>query len=161
MRVPEFRYFHARRLIEMMAGPFQTDAMFAKIDAYYTQIQPYAEADNNRWKPAGFMFYDGPTELKQYVTRRRDWLYANLPAFMPALQPPLVFNEISAASDAGPTLGVEIYNTSTTLTWDLGGMYVGNGVTRQRIPDGTRVPPRGVWRGELCFRADRPHTHAL
>ncbi len=48
-------------------------------------------------------------------------------------------------------LSVELYNTSTTLIWDLGGMYVGDGVTRQRIPDGTRIPPRGVWRGDLLF----------
>ena len=30
-------------------------------------------------------------------------------------------------------------------------MYVGDGATRQRIPDGTRIPPRGVWRGEFAF----------
>ena len=151
MRVPEFRYNHGRRLIEMMAGPFQTDAMFAKIDAYFKQIQPYAEADNNRWKPAGFTFHDGPTELKQYVTQRRIWLYEHLPAFMPNMQPPLGFNEISIASGAGSRLGVEIYNSSKVLTWDLGGMYVGDGITRQRIPDGTRIPPRGVWHGEFAF----------
>jgi hypothetical protein len=151
MRIPEFRYFHGRRLIEMMAGPFQTDAMSAKIDAFFTHIQPYAEADPNRWKPAGFTFPYGPIELKQYVTQRRIWLYEHLPAFMPAMQPPLSFNEINLASVVGTGLGVEIYNNSKVLTWDLGGMYVGDGVTRQRIPDGTRLPPRGIWRGEFAF----------
>jgi hypothetical protein len=151
MRIPEFRYFHGRRLIEMMAGPFQTDVMSAKIDGFFTQIQPYAEADPNRWKPPGFTIPYGPIELKQYVTQRRVWLYEHLPAFMPAMQPPLSFNEISLASELGPGLGVEIYNSSKVLTWDLGGMYVGDGVTRQRIPDGTHIPPRGVWRGEFAF----------
>ncbi len=147
MRVPEFRYFHARRLIEMMAGPFMTNTMFAKIDAYFTQIQPYAEADPNRWKPGGFTFHDGPAELKQYVTQRRVWLYENLPAFMPALQPPLVLNEVNGA----PATEFELVNNSATLTWDLGGMFVGDGITRQRIPDGTRIAPRGVWHGNLLF----------
>ena len=148
MRVPEFRYFHGRRLIEMMNGPFQTDVMAAKIDAFFDQIQPYAEADPNRWKPGGFVFSYGPTELKEYVTQRRLWLYANLPAFMPQLQPPLIFNEIDAA---GFATGVEIYNNSKVLTWDLGGMYVADGTTRWRIPDGTSIPPHGVWHGEFRF----------
>ena len=66
---------------------------------------------------------------------------------MPALQPPLVFNEIGVAQD----VEVELYNTSAVLVWDLAGMYVGNGATRQRIPDGMHISPHGVWRGNFAF----------
>ena len=152
MGVPEFRYFYGRRLVEMMEGPFSPAQMFPRIDAFYEEIRVYGDSDPTRWWPPGFTFSDGPEELKTYVTNRRTWLYMNLPAFMPDLHPPLVLNEMMAhnvttvadeAGDYDPWL--EIYNTSETLTWDLGGMYLSDDPNHQpkwSIPDNTLLGPQ-------------------
>jgi uncharacterized repeat protein (TIGR01451 family) len=172
MNIPEFRYFHGRRLIEMLASPdgaFSPEAIFPYIDGYFAAIQPYGEADLNRWRPEGFEFAHGPDEIEYYVTHRREWLYEHLPAFMPDLAPPLVLNEVlvhntatlsNAAGAYAPWL--EIYNASEALTWDLGGMYLSldtddESGARWEIPAGTNIPPQGA----LLIWADGAHTLAL
>lgn len=154
MNVPEFRYFHGRRLIEMMADEFAEDVMYTKIDKFFDYIQPYAEVDPNRWRPAGFNFVDGPVELKSYITNRHIWITEHLPAFMPPLQPPLTLNEImlhnttpvtDEAGEHAPWL--ELYNSSKTLTWDIGEMYLSDNPdapTKWQIPQGTTLAPEST-----------------
>ncbi len=154
MGIPEFRHFHCRRLQELMADQFSPETLFPIIDAAFETIQPWGEADPNRWKPEGFQFAAGPAELKTYVANRIQFLESQFPAFCPSLSPPLLLNEwmsdnrgpiADEAGDYDPWL--ELYNTSATLTWDIGGMYLTNDLsdpTRWRIPDDTHIPPQGV-----------------
>ncbi|RLC67147.1 MAG: hypothetical protein DRI48_03050, partial [Chloroflexi bacterium] len=130
MSVPEFRFYHCRRLRELMADEFSPTEVFPRVDAAFRYIRRWAEADANRWQPEGFQFSDGPDELKTYVLNRIQFLeerIAQRPGFCPQLETPLVINELMAdnqnvvvdqASDADAWL--EIYNASATLTWDLG-----------------------------------------
>jgi len=74
MNVPEFRFFHCRRLQELMADEFSPVEMSPRIDAAFTHIRPWAEADPYRWQPEGFQFSDGPDELETYVTNRIQFL---------------------------------------------------------------------------------------
>ncbi|HET91982.1 MAG TPA: hypothetical protein ENN99_14775, partial [Chloroflexi bacterium] len=154
MGIPEFRQFHCRRLRELMTDQFSPEVLFPLIDAAFETIQPWGEADPNRWKPEGFQFAAGPAELETYVVNRIQFLESQFPAFCPSMQPPLLINEWMAdnqgpiadeAGDYDPWL--ELYNASATLTWDIGGMYLTddlNEPTQWRIPAGTRVPPQGV-----------------
>ncbi len=158
VQMPEFRYFYARRLVELMEGEFSPEETFPRIDTFFEGMYPYGEADPNRWKPPGFGFASGPDELKAYINGRRTWVYEQLPHFMPSMQPPLILNEVAARGISGltdeagePAPWFEIYNASTTLTWDLGGMYLSDDVNqprRWRFPEHTEVPPQGtvlVW----------------
>lgn len=158
MDAPEFRSFHCRRLSELMADEFSPAEMFPSIDAAFTHIRPWAEADPHRWQPDGFQFSDGPDELKTYVANRIQFLQGEMPGFCPDLTVPLTVNEFMAentatlADEAGDYDDwIEIYNSSSTLTWNLGGMYLTNDVasltgnpTKWRIPDDTPVEPGGV-----------------
>jgi len=160
MDMPEFRFFYCRRLKELMADEFSPAEMFPRVDAAFAYIRPWAEADPNRWRPEGFQFSDGPDELKTYITNRIEFLETEMVTFCPDLEVPLVINEFMA--DNSGTIGdeagdyddwIEIYNTSSTLTWDLGGMYLTDNLgepTRWRIPDDTLIPPGGT----LLFWAD-------
>ncbi|MBU0705424.1 MAG: lamin tail domain-containing protein, partial [Chloroflexi bacterium] len=150
----EFRSFHCRRLSELMADEFSPAEMFPPIDAAFTHIRPWAEADPNRWQPDGFQFSDGPDELKTYITNRIQFLEGEIPIFCPDLDVPLTINELLAENSStladengGYDDWIEIYNSSSTLAWDLGGMYLTNDLsdpTRWRIPDDTLVEPGGV-----------------
>lgn len=158
MDVPEFRAFHCRRLQEMMAGSFSPAEMSPCIDAAFAYIRPWAEADPHRWQPEGFRFSDGPEELETYVTNRIQFIEDQMPGFCPAEQVPLAINELmpdngsTITDEAGETdAWIELYNSSDTLGWDLGGMYLSNDPndpTRWRVPDDTLIPPGGtllVW----------------
>ena len=160
MAVPEFRSFHCRRLRELMADQFSPAETFPRIDAAFTRIRPWAEADPYRWQPEGFQFSDGPEEIKTYVANRIQFLQGEMPGFCPDLAVPLTVNEFMAenaatlADEAGDYDDwLEIYNSSSTLTWNLGGMHLTNDLsnpTKWRIPDDTLVEPGGV----LLFWAD-------
>jgi uncharacterized repeat protein (TIGR01451 family) len=158
VNMPEFRYFYGRRLVEMMENEFSMEAMSPRIDWFFEAIEPYAAADPLRWRPDGFTFADGPEELRTYIRNRRAWIYEQLPGFMPNLHPPLVLNEImpqntaTGADEAGEyDPWIEVYNASTTLTWDLGGMYLSDDDQRPRkwrFPEETYLPPQStvlVW----------------
>ncbi len=160
MDVPEFRLFHCRRLKELMADEFSPAEMFPPIDAAFSYIRPWAEADPHRWQPEGFQFSDGPDELKTYVTNRIQFLETEMITFCPNLEVPLTVNEFMADNDStvADEVGdhddwIEIHNGSSTLTWDLGGMYLTDVLsepTKWHIPDDTLIPPGGV----LLFWAD-------
>jgi len=160
MKVPEFRFFHCRRLEELMADEFSPAEMFPRIDDAFLSIRPWAEADPHRWQPEGFQFSNGPDELKMYITHRIQFLEEGMPDFCPDLEVPLAINELmtvnasTIADEAGDyDSWFEVYNKSSTLTWDLGGMYLTDNLsetTKWRIPDDTLVLP-----GEaLLFWAD-------
>jgi spore coat protein CotH len=149
MDVPEFRFFHCRRLKELMSDEFSSTEMFPRIDEAYEYIYDAAVADPNRWRPdlQGYPgFEDGPDELKTYITNRIQFLEGEMPGFCPNLEVPLTINEFMAGS--GENEGwIEIYNGSSTLTWDLSGMYLTNVLsepTKWRIPDDALVSPGGV-----------------
>ena len=159
LNVPEFRYYHGRRLLELMneggtAALFSYETMAARIDTFYDIAEPYGAADPNRWRRDDFHFSLGPAELKDYVAGRRAWLLARLPAFMAGMQPPLMLNEVQPrnastladeAGDFDPWL--ELYNASAALPWDVGGMYLSDDAAQPRkwrIPSGTTLPPRGT-----------------
>ncbi len=154
MGASEFRFYHCRRLQEMMADEFSPAEMFPRIDETYAYIEAAGQADPNRWKPEGFQFSDGPAELKTYITNRIQFLQGEMPNFCPDLEVPLSINEVMAenASTIADQDGdyddwIEIYNHSSTLTWDLGGMYLTNNLeepTMWRVPDDTLLPPGGV-----------------
>jgi len=167
MDVSEFRFFYCRRLKELMADEFSPAEMFPRIDAAFAYIYPWAEADPHRWQPEGFQFSDGPDELKTYITNRISFLEGEMPGFCPGLEAPLVVNEFMA--DNGGILAdesgdyddwIDIYNGSSMLTWDLGGMYLTDDLsepTKWRIPDGTLIPPGGT----LLFWADGEQEEGL
>ena len=179
MGVPEFRLFHCRRLRELMADEFSPAEMFPRIDAAFARICRWAEADPHRWQPEGFQFSDGPDELKTYVTNRILFLEGEMAGFCPdgsaelaeVLEIPLTVNEFMAdnsstiTDEAGDYDGwLEIHNGSSTLAWDLGGMYLTDDLsepTKWRIPTNcelriancehsTLIPPGGT----LLFWAD-------
>ncbi|MCX7682334.1 MAG: CotH kinase family protein, partial [Anaerolineae bacterium] len=122
MRVPEFRLYHCRRLIELMADQFSPAEMFPRIDATYRYIYEAAMADPNRWRPEleGYPgFQDGPAELKTYITNRIQFLHQRIPSFCPSLRPSLAINELMVANsttvtdEAGePDPWIEIHNLS-------------------------------------------------
>jgi len=160
MAAPEFRYYHGRRLIELIHTEFSEETMAARIAYFYGSAAAYGAADANRWRAGDFPFSGGPDELMGYVAQRRAWLLEHLPAFMPAMQPPLSLNEwmitntvtiSDAAGDFDPWF--ELYNASPALTWNLGGMYLSDDPAQPRkwrIPDGTRLAPQSA----LLFWAD-------
>ncbi len=160
MAVPEFRFYHCRRLRELMAGQFSPAEMTPPIESAFAHIRPWAEADPNRWQPEGFQFSDGPDELETYVANRIQFLEGEMSSFCPTLTVPLAINELMAGNtstladeggDYDPWL--EIYNSSSTLPWDLGGMYLSadsSNPTMWRIPAGTLIEPGDV----LLFWAD-------
>ena len=165
MDMPEFRFFHCRRLTELMADEFSPAEMFPRIDDTFEFIRPWAEADPNRWQPEGFQFSDGPDELKTYITNRIQFLEGEIPGFCPPDQEvPLVINELMANNSSTITdeagdydAWIEIYNGSGTLAWDLGGMYLTDSLgepTKWRIPDDTLIPPHGT----LLIWADGEET---
>ncbi|HHH41058.1 MAG TPA: hypothetical protein ENK56_03530, partial [Chloroflexi bacterium] len=159
MAVPEFRAFYCRRLRELMETLFSPDHLFPRIDAAFAYIQPWAEADPNRWQPEGFTFADGPAQLKDYITGRIAFLEREMARFCPDRPVPLRINEFMADNDrtAADEAGdyddwIELYNPSL-LTWDLGGMYLTDDLSRTRrwrIPTGTLIAPGGT----LLFWAD-------
>jgi len=158
MDVPEFRFQHCRLLTELMADEFSPAEMFPRIDDTFAYIYDAGVADPNRWRPdelygtAGFE--DGPDELKTYITNRIPFLETEMVTFCPDLAVPLTINEFMA--DNGSTIAdeagdyddwIEIYNTSSTLAWDLGGMYLTDDLgepTKWRFPDDTLIPPGGT-----------------
>ncbi len=157
MRVPEFRLYHCRRLIELMAAQFSPAEMFPRIDATYEYIYEAAMADPNRWRPEleGYPgFQDGPAELKTYITNRIQFLQQRVPSFCPSLRPLLAINELMVANsttitdEAGePAPWIEIHNHSSTLAWDISGMYLTDVLSEPRkwsIPAGTVIPPDGA-----------------
>jgi len=160
MDVPEFRFFHCRRLEELMTDEFSPAETFPRIDAAFTHIERWAETDSNRWQPEGFQFSDGPDEIKTYITNRIQFLEGEMPGFCPDLEVPLTINEFMAENGSTVTdeAGdyddwIEIHNGSSTLTWDLGGMYLTDASsepTKWRIPDDTLIPPGST----LLFWAD-------
>jgi spore coat protein CotH len=160
MNVPEFRFFHCRRLKDLMADEFSPAEMFPRIDETFSYIHSAGLADPNRWQPTGFQFSDGPAELKTYVTNRIQFLEGEMPTFCPNLEVPLTINEFLAAnsSTVADEFGdyddwIEIYNAGSILTWDLGGMYLTDDLsepTKWRIPDDTLIPPGDT----LLFWAD-------
>jgi spore coat protein CotH len=159
--VPEFRLYHCRTLVELMADEFSPAEMFPRIDETFTTIYDAAMADPNRWRPdlEGYPgFEDGPDEIKTYIVNRIEFLREKMPGFCPDLEVPLTINEFMAqnATAVADKAGdydewVEIYNASTTLAWDLGGMYLTDVLTQPkkwRFPDDARIPPGGtllVW----------------
>jgi spore coat protein CotH len=157
MDMPEFRFYHCRLLTEMMADDFSPAEMFPRIDKTYAQIYDAAIADPNRWRPEleGYPgFEDGPDELKTYITNRIEFLEGEMISFCPTLQIPLTINELMAdnsstiADEGGDYDGwIEIHNHSSTLTWDLGEMYltdISSEPTKWRIPHDTLIPPGGT-----------------
>ncbi len=159
LNVPEFRYYHGRRLLELMneggtAASFSYETMAARIDYFYEIAAPYGAADPNRWRRDDFPFSVGPTELKDYVAGRRAWLLAHLPAFMAGMQPPLTLNEVQPrnastladeAGDFAPWL--ELYNASAAIPWDVSGMYLSDDAAQPLkwcIPAGTTLSPRST-----------------
>jgi len=164
MDVPEFRLYHCRRLTELMADEFSPAEIFPRIDGIFAYIYSAGLADPNRWKPDELYgtpgFEDGPDELKTYITNRIPYLEGEMPGFCPDLEVPLTINEFMAengstvADEAGDYDDwIEIHNASSTLAWDLGGMYLTNDLsepTKWRIPDDTLIPPGGT----LLFWAD-------
>lgn len=168
MSVPEFRWHHGRRLIEMMDGKFSQAEMFARIDAAHAFVRTAGLADPHRWG-SDADFLAGPDELKTYVTNRRAYLTAVVGDFMPDLPVPLVVNEFMAANDA--TLAdeagdfddwIELHNTGL-VSLDVGGMYLTDDLSeplKWRLPDGTVVPGGGYL---LIWADDEPQegpTHA-
>ncbi len=155
MDVPEFRFYYCRRLRELMADEFSPAEMYPRIGAAFARIRPWAEADANRWQPQGFQFSDGPHELETYVATRIQFLQGEMDGFCPDLELPFTINEFMAEN--GATLAdeagdyddwLEIHNSGSTLTWDLGGMYLTNDLTdptKWRIPEDTLVEPGGVF----------------
>jgi len=105
MGVPEFRWFHCRRLEELMAGAFSPAEMFPRIGAAFAHVRAAAEADPNRWRPAGFQFSDGPDELKTYIVNRIQFLDGEMPGFCPDLEVPLTVNEFLADNPPPPIGG--------------------------------------------------------
>ncbi|MFQ6100383.1 MAG: CotH kinase family protein [Anaerolineae bacterium] len=164
MDVSEFRFYHCRRLTELMADEFSPTEMFPRIDETYAYIYWAGLTDPNRWRPDELYgtpgFEDGPDELKTYIANRIPFLEGEMDSFCPDLDLPLTINEILAdnastiADEAGDYDGwIEIHNGSSTLTWDLGGMYLTDDLgepTKWRIPEDTLIPPGGV----LLFWAD-------
>ncbi len=158
MDVPEFRSFHCRRLKELMVSEFNPAEMFPRIDETFAYIYAAAIADPNRWRPDELYgtpgFEDGPDELKTYITNRIQFLAGEIPSFCPDLEVPLTVNEFMADNDSTITdeAGeaedwIEVYNGSSTLAWELGGMYLTDDLdepTKWRIPDGTLIPPGGT-----------------
>lgn len=148
MGLPEFRWHHGRRLIEMMEDEFSEAEMFSRIDAAYALVRVAGLADPHKWG-SNDDFLAGPDELKTYVTNRRAYLYSVVHDFMPDLPVPLVINEFMAANDS--TLAdkagefddwIEIHNTGLA-SLDVGGMYLTDDLSeplKWRIPDGTLIP---------------------
>ncbi len=150
MGVPDFRFYHCRRLTEIMADEFSPEEMFPRIDAAYETIRPWAMADVRRWQPDGFQFSDGPGELKTYVANRIQFLADEIATgdFCPGQPVPLTINELMISGTERADGWIEIHNGSPTLSWDAGGMYLRTVITEPRqwrIPaDGARIPPGGV-----------------
>jgi spore coat protein CotH len=154
MNVPEFRFFHCRRLRELMADEFSPTEMFPHIDEAFEYIHHWAKPDPYRWQPESFQFSEGPEELKTYVVNRIQFLEEEMTTFCPDLDVPLTVNEFMAdnASTVADEAGdyddwIEIHNGSSTLSWDLGGMYLSDDSsepTKWRIPGDTWLPPGGV-----------------
>ncbi len=153
LRNDEFKFAYCRRLWEMMNDEFSETAMFPRIDTFYNQIIPYAEADPYKWG-SNDDFHYGPTELKTYVTNRIAWLAERMPAYCPASGPMPHINELMSdnqsaladeAGDFDPWL--ELYNPGL-VSFDVGGMtlQVTSGLTltgQWSIPPKTLIPPGG------------------
>jgi len=148
MGVPQFRWHHSRRIIDMMEDKFSLAEMFSRIDAAHALVHTAGLADPYKWG-SNDDFLAGPDELKTYVTNRRAYLYSVVDDFMPDLLVPLVVNEFMAANEG--TLAdeagefddwIEIHNTSLA-SLDVGGMYLTDDLSKPlkwRIPDGTVIP---------------------
>ena len=156
MGVPEFRWHHGRRLIDVMEDEFSEAEMFSRIDAAHALIRAAGLADPHRWG-SDDDFLAGPDELKTYVTHRRAYLYSVVHDFMPDLPVPLVINEFMAANES--TLAdeagefdawIDIHNTGLA-SLDVGGMYLTDDLLdplKWRIPDDTVIPGGGhllIW----------------
>jgi hypothetical protein len=150
MNTPEFQFYHCRKLTELMADEFSPAEMFPRIRETYHYIYDAAIADPNRWRPDldGYPgFEDGPDELETYVSNRIPFLESVMPGFCPDLDVPLTVNEFMLA-DGDADAWIEIHNASSTLAWDVGGMYLTNVLTeptRWQFPTGdaslTTIPP--------------------
>ena len=154
MGVPEFRWHHGRRLIEMMENEFSEAEMFSRIDAAHAAVRDAGLSDPHKWG-SNDDFLAGPDELKTYVTNRRAYLYSVVDDFMPDQPVPLVVNEFMADNDSilADEAGefddwIELYNTGL-VSLDVGGMCLTLGPLAQgqraddlsdpcqwRIPDG-------------------------
>ena len=164
MDVPEFRFYHCRRLTELMADEFSPAEMFPRIGETFAAIRDAGLADPNRWRPDELYgapgFEDGPDELRTYIANRIQFLEDEMLTFCPDMEAELTINEFMAdngstvADEAGDYDGwIEIYNSSSTLTWNLGGMYLTDDLsnpTKWRVPDDTLISPGGT----LLFWAD-------
>jgi len=156
MGVPEFRWHHGRRLIEMMEDEFSEAEMFSRIDAAHNYVRQAGLDDPDRWGSDGD-FVAGPSELKTYVANRRAYLYSVMGDFMPDQPVPLVVNEFMAdnsstlADEAGEFEDwIEIHNSGLAAL-DVGGMYLTDNFDdpcQWRVPDGTLIPGGGfllIW----------------
>lgn len=158
LRNEGFRFAYCRRLRELLEEEFTEAELFPRIDALYSYIAPYAEADTLKWG-SNEDFRNGPAELKMYITNRRDWLKAQIPVYCPPRGPMPVLNELMLRNNAvlADESGeyepwIELYNPGL-VSFDVGGMRLrftwteGSGATASQsewaLPRDTIIPPGG------------------
>lgn len=73
--VPEWKAAYVAAYEEALDGPFQTDAMVARIDALVTKLRAAAEKDLAKWQP-GYSFDSETARLRWAVGQRQEKMSA-------------------------------------------------------------------------------------
>ena len=160
--VPQFRAYYCHRLGELMDTIYSDAAMHSLIDATYAAVEQDGLRD---WRKHGWensdWFTAAPDELKAYVTQRKQFLRAEMPAYCPADQPYVTINEILADNrtvledpdNPGEfPAWFELYNAGLE-TVDLSGIYVTDdpdAPAKFQITEGVTIPAGGF----VTFFAD-------
>ncbi len=83
------------KLLHLLETEFTEAKLFPKIDAWYAQITPLAHADARKW-PTNQEFDAEKDRLKDWIRRRRDFLYREINASPPPeLLPDSVITQLS------------------------------------------------------------------
>jgi hypothetical protein len=158
LNVPLYRQWYANKLRELLARSFMSDQLQARIAALHEAIAAEAQRDvYKRYREDNAAFDASPAALQSFVTKRIDFINANLGGVTPGVAQPLLINELVVVNRNGITTGagqhspwLELYNPGAQ-PYSLTGHSLSNDPLRPALwafPAGTLVPAGGyllVW----------------
>ena len=141
LNVPQFRRMYCLRLLELLDTTFSDSKRVSRVEAGHQSIRFDAERDTKKpgWLENEYWFYQSPWSLKNFSTKRNEFLRASIPDFIPPPSVNLFINEIA------PEGWIEIYNWSPKEAVELRGLFLSDDVnepTKTPLPSGN-IPPSG------------------
>lgn len=141
LNVPQFRRMYCLRLLELLDTSFSDTERVSRVEAGHGSIRFDGERDTKKpgWHENEIWFYHSSWSLKDFSTKRNEFLRASIPNFIPPPSVNLFINEIALEG------WIEIYNWSPKESVNLRGLFLSddaNEPAKIPLPD-HNLPPGG------------------